>query len=182
MYKVPHVKEPSHKRSPTSLEVTERPKVSFGPYVEKCRPVAGKLKQNELPKPTRQTAKGHYTPNPGENNICSNIHPQVHFLGMLFNVFFFSSQYYFPDQSHGHSSTLANIRPPSPRRPGLNSSDLLNPILHPPRLTSSSVNKTEGGSGQQGEKKKRVGSEFGLITICHFESLLLCSHHLFTSY
>lgn len=97
-------------------------------------------------------------------------------------MFFFSSQYYFPDQSHGHSSTLANIRPPSPRRPGLNSSDLLNPILHPPRLTSSSVNKTEGGSGQQGEKKKRVGSEFGLITICHFESLLLCSHHLFTSY
>nr|XP_040021156.1 centrosomal protein of 72 kDa isoform X4 [Gasterosteus aculeatus aculeatus] len=123
MYKVPHVKEPSHKRSPTSLEVTERPKVSFGPYVEKRRPVAGKLKQNELPKPTRQTAKGHYTPN--------------------------------PDQSHGHSSTLVNIRPPSPRCPGLNSSDLLNPILHPPRLTSSSVNKTEGGSGQQGEKKKR---------------------------
>ncbi|KAL6109141.1 cep72 [Pungitius sinensis] len=123
MSKVPHVKEPSHKRSPTSLKVIERPKVSFGPYVEKRRPVSGKLKHKELPKQTRQTARGHYTPN--------------------------------PDQSHGHSSTLANIRPPSPRRPGLNLSDLSNPILHPPRLTSSSVNKTEGGSGQQGEKKKR---------------------------
>ncbi|XP_037310939.2 centrosomal protein of 72 kDa isoform X2 [Pungitius pungitius] len=123
MSKVPHVKEPSHKRSPTSLKVIERPKVSFGPYVEKRRPVSGKLKYKELPKQTRQTARGHYTPN--------------------------------PDQSHGHSSTLANIRPPSPRRPGLNLSDLSNPILHPPRLTSSSVNKTEGGSGQQGEKKKR---------------------------
>ncbi|XP_054477420.1 centrosomal protein of 72 kDa isoform X5 [Anoplopoma fimbria] len=60
-----------------------------------------------------------------------------------------------PDQSHGHSSSLANIRPPSPRRPGLNLSDLSNPILHPPRLTYSSVNKIEGGSSQQGENKKR---------------------------
>ncbi|KAM8869838.1 centrosomal protein of 72 kDa isoform 2-T2 [Spinachia spinachia] len=123
MSKVPHLKEPSHKRSPASLKVTERPKVSFGPYVEKRRPVPGKLKQKELPKQTRLTARGHYTPN--------------------------------PDQSHGHSSTLANIRPPSPRRPGLNLSDPSNPILHPPRLTSSSVNKTEGGSAPQGEKKKR---------------------------
>ncbi|KAM8869839.1 centrosomal protein of 72 kDa isoform 3-T3 [Spinachia spinachia] len=90
---------------------------------EKRRPVPGKLKQKELPKQTRLTARGHYTPN--------------------------------PDQSHGHSSTLANIRPPSPRRPGLNLSDPSNPILHPPRLTSSSVNKTEGGSAPQGEKKKR---------------------------
>ncbi|KAM6936685.1 centrosomal protein of 72 kDa [Lycodopsis pacificus] len=62
-----------------------------------------------------------------------------------------------PDQSHGHSSSLANIRPPSPRRPGLNLSDLSNPILHPQRLTYSSVNGTEGGSSQpqQGDKKKR---------------------------
>ncbi|XP_054477417.1 centrosomal protein of 72 kDa isoform X2 [Anoplopoma fimbria] len=121
--KVPHMKEPSHKRSSTSLKVTERPKVSFGPYVEKRRPVPEKQKQKDFDKKTRHAAKGHYTPN--------------------------------PDQSHGHSSSLANIRPPSPRRPGLNLSDLSNPILHPPRLTYSSVNKIEGGSSQQGENKKR---------------------------
>nr|XP_033496672.1 centrosomal protein of 72 kDa isoform X3 [Epinephelus lanceolatus] len=62
-----------------------------------------------------------------------------------------------PDQSHSHSSSLLNIRPPSPRRPGFNLSDPSNPILHPPRLTYSSFNKTEGGSSlpQQGEKRKR---------------------------
>ncbi|XP_068426754.1 centrosomal protein of 72 kDa [Clinocottus analis] len=110
---------------PTKYEVTERPKVSFGPYVEKCRPVPGKQKQKDFPKQTRRTAKGHYTPN--------------------------------PDQSHGPSSSLANIRPPSPRRPGLNLSDLSNPILHPPRLAYSSLNKTEAGSShsQQGERNKR---------------------------
>ncbi|XP_075965181.1 centrosomal protein of 72 kDa isoform X2 [Anarhichas minor] len=123
--KVPHMKEASHKRSSTSLKVTERPKVSFGPYVETRRPVPGKQKQKDFPNQSRHAAKGHYTPN--------------------------------PDQSHGHSSSLANIRPPSPRRPGLNVSDLSNPILHPPRLTYSSVNGTEGGSSQphQGDKKKR---------------------------
>ncbi|XP_078109206.1 centrosomal protein of 72 kDa isoform X2 [Sander vitreus] len=123
--KVPHMKEPSHKRSSTSLKVTERPKVSFGPYVEKCRPVPGKQKQKDFPKQIRHAAKGHYTPN--------------------------------PDQSLRHSSSLLNIRPPSPRRPGLNLSDPSNPLLHPPRLTYSSFNKKEGGSSllQQGEKKKR---------------------------
>ncbi|XP_042345666.1 centrosomal protein of 72 kDa [Plectropomus leopardus] len=123
--KVPHTREPSHKRSLTSLKVTERPKVSFGPYVEKHRPVPGKQKQKDLHKQTRHAAKGHYTPN--------------------------------PDQSHRHSSSLANIRPPSPCRPGLNLSDPSNPILHPPRLTYSSFIKTEGGSSlpQQGEKKER---------------------------
>ncbi|XP_078109210.1 centrosomal protein of 72 kDa isoform X6 [Sander vitreus] len=62
-----------------------------------------------------------------------------------------------PDQSLRHSSSLLNIRPPSPRRPGLNLSDPSNPLLHPPRLTYSSFNKKEGGSSllQQGEKKKR---------------------------
>ncbi|KAE8288730.1 Centrosomal protein of 72 kDa [Larimichthys crocea] len=123
--KVPHMNEPSHKRSSTSLKVTDRPKVSFGPYVEKRRPVLGKQKQKDLPKQTRHAAKGHYTPN--------------------------------PDQSHRHSSSFVNIRPPSPRRPGLNLSDPSNPILHPPRLTYSSFSKTEGGSSlpQQEEKKKR---------------------------
>ncbi|XP_074509923.1 centrosomal protein of 72 kDa [Sebastes fasciatus] len=123
--KGPHMKESSHKRSSTPIKETERPKVSFGPYVEKHRPVLGKQKQKDFPKQTRQAAKGHYTPN--------------------------------PDQSHRHSSSLANIRPPSPRRPGFDLSDPSNPILHPPRLTYSSFNKTEGGSSlpQQGEKKKR---------------------------
>ncbi|XP_028436264.1 centrosomal protein of 72 kDa isoform X3 [Perca flavescens] len=125
MSKVPHMKEPSHKRSSTSSKVTERPKVSFGPYVEKFRPVPGIQKQKDFPKQIRHAAKGHYTPN--------------------------------PDQSLRHSSSLVNIRPPSPRRPGLNLSDPFNPLLHPPRLTYSSFNKTEGGSSlpQQGEKKKR---------------------------
>ncbi|XP_070768716.1 centrosomal protein of 72 kDa [Enoplosus armatus] len=123
--KVPYMEEASHKRSSTSLKVADRPKVSFGPYVEKRRPVPGKQKQKDLPKQTRHAAKGHYTPN--------------------------------PDQSCRHSSSFINIRPPSPRRPGLNLSDPSNPILHPPRLTYSSFNKTEGGSSlpQQVEKKKR---------------------------
>ncbi|TKS81983.1 Centrosomal protein of 72 kDa [Collichthys lucidus] len=123
--KVPQMNEPSHKKNSTSLKVTDRPKVSFGPYVEKRRPVLGKQKQKDLPKQTRHAAKGHYTPN--------------------------------PDQSHRHSSSFVNIRPPSPRRPGLNLSDPSNPVLHPPRLTYSSFSKTEGGSSlpQQEEKKKR---------------------------
>ncbi|XP_051262562.1 centrosomal protein of 72 kDa [Dicentrarchus labrax] len=123
--KVPHTKEPSDKRNSTSLKVTERPKVSFGPYVEKQRPVPGKQKQKDLPKQTRHVAKGHYTPN--------------------------------PDQSCRHSSSFINIRPPSPCRPGFNLSDPSNPILHPPRLTYSSFNKTEGGSSlpETVEKKKR---------------------------
>ncbi|XP_034083977.1 centrosomal protein of 72 kDa isoform X1 [Gymnodraco acuticeps] len=112
------------RNSPTNY-ATERPKVSFGPYVEKHRPVSGK--QKDFAKHTRQAAKGHYTPN--------------------------------PDPSHRHSSSLVNIRPPSPRGPGLNLSDPSNPILHPPRLTYSSFNKTEGESSlqPQGEKKKRGG-------------------------
>ncbi|XP_030248630.1 centrosomal protein of 72 kDa [Sparus aurata] len=123
--KVLHTKEPSHKRSSTSLKGTDGPKVSFGPYIEKHRPVSGKQKQKDLPKQTRHEAKGHYTPN--------------------------------PDHSRCHSSLFINIRPPSPRHPGLNLSDPSNPILHPPRLTYSSFNRTEGGSSlpQQGEKKKR---------------------------
>ncbi|XP_034408830.1 centrosomal protein of 72 kDa isoform X1 [Cyclopterus lumpus] len=121
--KVPHMKEPSHTRSSTSLKVTERPTVSFGPYVEECRHVPGKQKQKDSPKQSRHAAKGHYTPN--------------------------------PVQSHGHSYSMANIRPPSPRRPGLNLSDRSNPILHPPRLTYSSLNKTEGDSSHQGGNKRR---------------------------
>ncbi|XP_018544633.1 centrosomal protein of 72 kDa [Lates calcarifer] len=121
--KVPQTKDPSHKKACTSLKVTERPKVSFGPYVEKRRPVPGK--QKDFTKQTRHAAKGHFTPN--------------------------------PDQCQRHSSSFINIRPPSPHRPGLNLSDPSNPILHPPRLTYSSFNKTEGGSSllQQAEKKKR---------------------------
>ncbi|CAK6960577.1 centrosomal protein of 72 kDa [Scomber scombrus] len=123
--KVPYVEEMSNKQSSTSSKVTERPKVSFGPYVEKHRAVPGKQKQKDFPQQTRHEAKGHFTPNPG----------------------------------HRHSSSFINIRPPSPRRPGLNLSDPSNPILHPPRLTYSSFNKTEGGSRlpQHNEKKKKGG-------------------------
>ncbi|KAG7242090.1 hypothetical protein INR49_024136 [Caranx melampygus] len=121
--KVPHVKASSHKKGSTSSKVPERPKVSFGPYVEKHRSVPGQ--QKDVPRQTRHVAKGHFTPN--------------------------------PDPSHRHSSSLINIRPPSPYRPGLNLSDPSNPILHPPRLTYSNFSKTEGGSSlqQQPERKKR---------------------------
>ncbi|KAM9722670.1 centrosomal protein of 72 kDa [Menidia menidia] len=62
-----------------------------------------------------------------------------------------------PGQSVGQGSSLINIRPPSPLRPGLNLSDPSNPILHPARLTYANFNKTEGSSHQQpqAEKKKR---------------------------
>ncbi|XP_047454579.1 centrosomal protein of 72 kDa isoform X2 [Mugil cephalus] len=109
-------------RYPPTKNVTERPKVSFGPYIEKRKSVSGKQKQKDVPKQTRHAAKGHFTPH--------------------------------PDQSHRHSPSFINIRPPSPRRPGLNLSDPSNPILHPPRLTYSSLNKTAGGSSLP-EKKKR---------------------------
>ncbi|XP_026225713.1 centrosomal protein of 72 kDa isoform X2 [Anabas testudineus] len=123
--KVPHMKEPSPIKSSMTLKSTERPKVSFGPYVEKRRSVSGKQKQKDFTNQTRHVAKGHFTPN--------------------------------PDPSHHNSSSFINIRPPSPRRPGLNLSDPSNPILHPPRLTYSSFNKTEGGCSlpQQADKKKR---------------------------
>lgn len=119
--KVPQVEAPSHKKSSAAL----RPKVSFGPYVEKCRSQPGKQKQKDISKHTRRVAKGHFTPN--------------------------------PDQSHHPSSSFHNIQPPSLRCPGLNLSDPSNPVLHPPRLTYSSFNQTEGGSSlpQQVEKKKR---------------------------
>ncbi|XP_071771998.1 centrosomal protein of 72 kDa [Centroberyx gerrardi] len=119
--KVPQMKEPSQEKSSTSLKVTERPKVSFGPYVEKRR-----QKQKDLPKQIRLAAKGHFTANPGKNY-------------------------------HRHSSPLMNIRPPSPRSPVLNLSDPSNPILHPPRLSYSSFNRTAGGFSlpQKAEQKKR---------------------------
>ncbi|XP_060937433.1 centrosomal protein of 72 kDa isoform X1 [Limanda limanda] len=123
--KMPHVKDLSHKKSSTSSKVTERPKVSFGPFVETRRPVPGK--QEDFPKQTRHVAKGHFTPN--------------------------------PDQSQRLCSSFVNLRPPSPHRPGLNLSDPSNPILHPPRLTYSSFNKTEGGSSSlQQEEIKKKGS------------------------
>ncbi|XP_034553647.1 centrosomal protein of 72 kDa [Notolabrus celidotus] len=123
--KVSHVKEQPHKKSLTSLNVTERPKVSFGPYVERHTAVSGKQKHKDNGKQSRHVARGHFTPN--------------------------------PDQSRPRISSFSNIRPPSPRQPGLNLSDPSNPILHPPRLTYSSFNRTEGGSSlpQHREKKKR---------------------------
>uniref|UniRef100_A0A672Z5A2 Centrosomal protein of 72 kDa n=1 Tax=Sphaeramia orbicularis TaxID=375764 RepID=A0A672Z5A2_9TELE len=144
--KVPQVKVPSHKKSSAAL----RPKVSFGPYVEKRRPQPGKQKQKDISKHTRHVAKGHFTPNPGKGSVllkdCNSYisknttNHQTKSHGVMLNVCLFT------DQSHHHSSSLLNIQPPSPRRPGLNLSDPSNPILHPPRLTYSSSNKTEEGS------------------------------------
>ncbi|XP_029928000.1 centrosomal protein of 72 kDa isoform X2 [Myripristis murdjan] len=123
--KVPQMKQTSEKNKSTSLKVSERPKVSFGPYVEKHRSVPGRLKQDG-PKQIRFAAKGYFTPN--------------------------------PDQDHHHSSPLLNIRPPSPRNPGLNLSDPSNPILHPPRLSYSSFNRTGGFSQPQKAEQKKRGS------------------------
>ncbi|KAM3614005.1 uncharacterized protein V6R79_008359 [Siganus canaliculatus] len=126
--KVPHRKEAFPKGNSLAwCEVTNKPKVSFGPYVEKHRSTSGKQKHKDLPKQNRRPAKGHFTPN--------------------------------PDHSHDHSSSLINIRPPSPHQPGLILSDPSNPILHPPRLTYCSFNQTEGGSSlPQQDGKKRRGS------------------------
>lgn len=71
---------------------------------------------------------------------------------LLNNIAFF-----FSDPSHPISS-LINIRPPSPLRPGVALSDPSNPILHPPRLTYSSFNQTEVSSSlQQHNDQKKVG-------------------------
>ncbi|XP_068616639.1 LOW QUALITY PROTEIN: centrosomal protein of 72 kDa [Brachionichthys hirsutus] len=117
----PHPRIPSHKR-----KVAGRPMVTFDPYVEEHSP--GKQEQKVLPKPSRQAAQGHFTPNPGKN------------------------------QSFGHSSSFSNVCPPSARRPGLKLSGPSNPILHPPRLTYCSFNKTEGCSGLPREEKRKRGS------------------------
>lgn len=162
------MKEPSHINY-TTLKTTERPKVSFGPYVEKRKPVPGKQKQKDFANQTRHVAKGHFTPNPGKSLISAlskitfvcvdhtsytSTNAKFHSIGIV--LIFFS------DLSHHNCCSFMNIRPPSPRRPGLNLSDPSNPILHPPRLTYSNFNKKEGGSSlpQQAEKKKRVIIEF----------------------
>ncbi|XP_026149371.1 centrosomal protein of 72 kDa isoform X2 [Mastacembelus armatus] len=62
--KVSHMKESPDDENSTSLKVTERPKVSFGPFVEKHRTVPGQEKQKDFPKQTRHVAKGHFTLNP----------------------------------------------------------------------------------------------------------------------
>lgn len=84
-----------------------------------------------------------------------------HAFGKLLDLF--SS--FLPDLSGCHGSAAINIRPPSPRQPGLDLSDPCNPILHPPGLTYSSFNKTEGGSSplRQRENQKRVQTVCKLI-------------------
>lgn len=127
--KVPENKSTQNNKRCTSGEpgVTERPKVSFGPYVEKYKPLFQKQKLKES-KQTSRVAKGHFTPN--------------------------------PDQSHHLGSSLSNIQPPSPRRSGMTLSNPSNPVLHPPRLTYSSFQKTEEVCGltQQVGKMKKKGS------------------------
>ncbi|KAM6967487.1 centrosomal protein of 72 kDa [Aplochiton taeniatus] len=51
-----------------------------------------------------------------------------------------------PNPRDQRSCPLTKIRPPSPRSPGVKPSDVSNPVLHPPRLSYSSFNKTAGGS------------------------------------
>ncbi|KAM4580780.1 centrosomal protein of 72 kDa [Odontesthes bonariensis] len=62
------INEPPHTSSSASSKVAERPKVSFGPYIEKHRPVTGKQKHKDLPKQSRHEAKGHFTPNPDQSH------------------------------------------------------------------------------------------------------------------
>ncbi|KAM9852124.1 centrosomal protein of 72 kDa [Aulostomus maculatus] len=64
--KEPHENEPSHKKSSSAVDVAERPKVSFGPYVEKERAVPAKHRQKDSSKHTRRAARGHFTPNPDQ--------------------------------------------------------------------------------------------------------------------
>ncbi|XP_023820471.1 centrosomal protein of 72 kDa isoform X3 [Oryzias latipes] len=61
------------------------------------------------------------------------------------------------DQSQCRSTSLINIRPASPLQPGLTLSESSNPILHPARLTYSSINTADGSSSlkQQAGRKKR---------------------------
>lgn len=160
---VPHMKKTSYQRSSASFQVNDKPKVYFGPCEEKHGLEPPKQKLKSLPKQTRYLAKGHCTPSPGESwmsiQIWSNTRV-LHAFGKLLDLF--SS--FLPDQSGCHGSAAINIRPPSLRQPGLDLSDPCNPILHPPGLTYSTFNKTEGGSSplRQGEKQKRVG------TLCKF--------------
>lgn len=53
-------------KSWTSSKVAERPKVSFGPYVEKHTADRGLPNQKVSFKQIRHEAKGHFTPNPGK--------------------------------------------------------------------------------------------------------------------
>lgn len=134
--------------------MTERPKVSFGPYVEKYKPLFQKQKLKES-KQTSRVAKGHFTPNPGKSFLLDK-----HVYGFCLKLF---NNFSFPDQSHHLGSSLSNIQPPSPRRSGMTLSNPSNPVLHPPRLTYSSFQKTEevcGLTQQVGKMKKKVGGYF----------------------
>uniref|UniRef100_A0A3P9KX92 Centrosomal protein 72 n=1 Tax=Oryzias latipes TaxID=8090 RepID=A0A3P9KX92_ORYLA len=119
------MKETPPMKNSTSSKVAERPKVSFGPLVEKHSAERGLPNQKLSFKQIRHEAKGHFTPN--------------------------------PDQSQCRSTSLINIRPPSPLQPGLTLSESSNPILHPARLTYSSINTADGSTNlqQQAGRKKR---------------------------
>ncbi|KAJ0066064.1 hypothetical protein NL108_001295, partial [Boleophthalmus pectinirostris] len=109
-----------------SLKGTEKPKVSFGPYIEKTKPLFEKLKIKDS-KQSRRQAKGHFTPHPDQT-----VHPGSYF---------------------------GDIQTPSPCHLGAYLSNPANPILHPPRLTYSSIhNREEGGGSSQQEGKKKKGS------------------------
>ncbi|CAL8341888.1 unnamed protein product [Gadus morhua 'NCC'] len=108
--------------------VTEKPRVSFGPIVEKmCRSLTGRAKHKENTRQMRLQAKGHFTPNPSQK----------------------------PQRC---SSPLHNLQPPSPPRSGFHLSDQSNPILHPARRSYCGLNRTAGGaaaSPQKADQHKR---------------------------
>ncbi|CAL1611260.1 unnamed protein product [Knipowitschia caucasica] len=62
---IPHEKTKQHAETADAHKVTEKPKVSFGPYIEKSKPLFEKLKIKDY-KHTRRQAKGHFTANPDQ--------------------------------------------------------------------------------------------------------------------
>ena len=56
------------------FKVTEKPRVSFGPIVEKmCRSLTGRAKHKENTRQMRLQAKGHFTPNPSQKRTPTSI-------------------------------------------------------------------------------------------------------------
>lgn len=65
--KVPHLEGAPCKESTTPLNLTEHRKVVFDPCVEDKRPV--QRKEKDFPKRTIHEARGHFTPNPGKEQM-----------------------------------------------------------------------------------------------------------------
>ncbi|RVE62607.1 hypothetical protein OJAV_G00158740 [Oryzias javanicus] len=70
--KGPQMNDTLPMKSSTSSKVAERPKVSFGPYVEKHSTDRGLPNQKVSFKQIRHEAKGHFTPNPDQSQHHSS--------------------------------------------------------------------------------------------------------------